>query len=362
VPAEFAEFIERATHVKLLSDAPLELSTWNGLPLFLQKCVSRMPTTPGNLFLDRLITVKQQRLVLTELEEVLVVRSFATNDPVRDCLEQAVKEVLRRRTDGRRFAVRFVDVQTKDEFCNALNAFKGDILIFDGHGRHDPSSDTGLLVLQGGEAFNPWELARRVRVPWIVVLAACETHFLGKSHSTAAAGFISLGAMSVIATHFPIDGIASARFVARLLLRIRDFLPWIVELRPAIRWSEVVSGFMRMSYLTDLLSRIDDSLDLDEWLLDQVHMRGNSIANILGHDWRRFTDDILAAALGATPEAIHRARSESPFLPTMRFVHLGVPEKLVVYGPTHEKEAEEGARILGLPWSSAERKSDVGEN
>lgn len=54
VPKEFIEVIRKSkTGVRIIADAHLEWLDIDGLPLVIRKNCSRIPTTPGNLFIDQ---------------------------------------------------------------------------------------------------------------------------------------------------------------------------------------------------------------------------------------------------------------------------------------------------------------------
>ncbi len=72
-------------------------------------------------------------LPLSAFEEVLVVRSFAPGDRLRNVFEGAVVAVAE---SGRieRVRYRFMDVQSEVEFADAIKSYHGAIVVFDGHG------------------------------------------------------------------------------------------------------------------------------------------------------------------------------------------------------------------------------------
>lgn len=123
--------------LKLVTDLPLELMPSNGIPLGLRFDVSRVAPVPGNLFWQ-VCNQPAIRIPQAQFHDVLIVRSFAATDPIRHVLETALTAFSAER-QFIRVRYRFVDVKTPKEFVDAVNAFKGAVMIFDGHGRYDGS-------------------------------------------------------------------------------------------------------------------------------------------------------------------------------------------------------------------------------
>lgn len=92
--------------------------------------------------------------------------------------------------------MRFIDVANRKELVDAINSYRGAILIYDGHGKHSGKDDIGYPQLKD-EDVNPWSLASEIRCPPIVFACACETHALMGSHVTPANGFLHCGATAV---------------------------------------------------------------------------------------------------------------------------------------------------------------------
>jgi hypothetical protein len=112
-----------------------------------------------------------------------------------------------------------VDVSNADELVAAINAFEGQVLVFDGHGAHR-DKEAAALYLQD-EPINVWTLRDRItRMPPIVLLSACDTHAADRNHATVGNGFLALGARAVLASVFPLFAPTAATFIARLLYRI----------------------------------------------------------------------------------------------------------------------------------------------
>ncbi|WP_366142232.1 CHAT domain-containing protein [uncultured Tateyamaria sp.] len=87
-----------------------------------------------------------------------------------------------------------------------------------------------------------------------MLLSACDTHAADRNHATVANGFLSLGVRTVVASVFPLDARDAAAFTGRLLHRIANFIPLTHSiLERSVTWMEMLSGLLRMQFLTDYL-------------------------------------------------------------------------------------------------------------
>jgi hypothetical protein len=76
VPSEFTSLIEKAEFgVRVVADAHLEWLQVNGLPLSLAKDTSRIPVTPGNLFVDQIGPTELLHMVPEDFSEVLILEN-----------------------------------------------------------------------------------------------------------------------------------------------------------------------------------------------------------------------------------------------------------------------------------------------
>jgi hypothetical protein len=278
VPREFLPLIRRSqTGVRIVADAHLEWLDVDGLPLCIRNNVTRIPVTPGNLFVQ--MTAAHPPLVLTvdDFRDILVINALDRSDEIRRAFDIALgafesswRETLR---------ISFVEVSSSEQLATALNSFEGSIVVFDGHGGHE-KNDTAKLFLKGTPV-DVWELKEALtRVPPIVILSACDTHAADRNHATTANGFLSLGARSVLASVFPLYALDAATFVARLLFRVAVYLPIAVDvLQRAISWNEVVSGMLRMQLLTDYLRHLVHTGLIDDPAYMEVHNIGNGAIN-----------------------------------------------------------------------------------
>ena len=198
-------------------------------------------------------------------------------------------------------------------------------MVFDGHGKHSDSSDVGTLTV-GNENLDVWSLRDRVRVPPIVILSACDTQAVDRSHATTSNGFLAGGARAVLGTLLPIDAFNAATFVARLLYRIVDYLPAATaELGGIVQWNEVVGGMLRMLLLTDLLRAGFNDLSLTESDYIHIHTEGNIAINTRRSDWLEVVTEMAAKRVQQPPDKIlDYFRSRIPMSDAIRYVQLGI--------------------------------------
>ncbi len=313
--------------VKVVSDWPLEWLQLDGMPLQFRLDTSRIPTTPGSMLFSGLIETQQIRLSSADLNDVLVLRSLGESDPIRDVLAKALAydasaagpSLLR---------ARIVDVSTEEELVRALNAYTGPIVIFDCHGACNPDSGIGTLVVGGGQ-LDPWKLRGKARIPPIVFLSACDTHSLAGSHASVANGMLAIGAATVVGTLLPIDALAASVYLARLMLRLREFLPiWIK--RRSLKWSHFIAGMQRMTYVTDILwSLVNARMLSDGNTFSEIQLEINNLINPYHPDWFMRLKRLLAQRVGQARLERH-LETKCQLLECMKYVQLGNPERILI--------------------------------
>ncbi len=155
--------------LKIVSDAPIEWLPIQGLPLSLRYDCSRINATPGNLMMGCLTHPATITLQPVELQKLVVLTAFADNDPLKNVLTIALRHM---RPDWEnKVDIAFKEVRSTRDFIDALNAFDGYIMIFDGHGVDNSDEPIGKLMI-GREAIDVWELRGKVRVPPIAIQSA----------------------------------------------------------------------------------------------------------------------------------------------------------------------------------------------
>jgi hypothetical protein len=236
-----------------------------------------------------------------------------------------------------------------EDFADAVNSFTGKILVFDGHGTHREKDGIGFLEL-GGEPIDPSTLKGKIaRMPPIVILSACSTHPLDWSETSSAGAFLTMGAMSVLATVTPISAQDAAVFVGRLLLRLAEFVPVIAG--SGQRWSDVISGLLRMSYVTDLIRVFESEKLISADDHRKIQLDANTLINAESYEWFEKTLAALAHASGRSAEQVRGYWLENAyFTSAMRYVHLGSPERIVIVRDDGEDDAwkREPSSVRGL--------------
>lgn len=330
VPHDLFEFIEAAEEgIRIISDAHLEWLSIRGLPLCIQKDVTRIPVTPGNLFIEQVSAKPYVHLTVSDFSEVLILSALQEEDPIGKFFDVAL-EGFAPHYSGK-ITVRTERIRNKADLVAALNSFEGAMAIFDGHGGHQPGKAATLQLLE--ESVNIWELqAERPRMPPIVVLSACDTHAADRNHASTANGFLSIGAKTVLGSVFPIDAMDASSFVARLVYRVAEFVPSAHAMfKRSLTWMEIMGGMLRMQLLTDFCRRLEREGHIDRDILKAVHNEGNMAINT-GHEWP-FEHVISSLVQHGVDEkrakrVLHSSTANST---SISYLQLGRPETIIVH-------------------------------
>jgi hypothetical protein len=317
---------------KLLAicDFPIEWLSIDGTPLMFSHEISRIPSTPGNVTVATLLAGQRVAFPLSLCMKILIVRSFKSDDPIRGHLAVAI-DGFSQMAGLSNLNISWVDAKSQSELVEALNSFDGLTVIFDCHGNHGGQDGHAWLNI-GDDQVDVWELSNTTRVPPIIILAACSTHPLGGSHASVANGFLKSGAKSVIGTFAPIDSVHTGITVARILYRISKFLP-IKTKRSPCSWREAMSGFFRMSYVTDILRDLhEDAKLLSDEEIQRLGTEANVWINSEDPEWLQKLKSSIHTATGLNEtdfSAVWRNRNQ--FVDTMLLVQLGHPEDIMIH-------------------------------
>jgi hypothetical protein len=328
-PSEFKEtFAASKDGIRIISDAHVEWLDMDGVPLGIRKNVSRIPVTPGNLFVRLLTDVPLLRLTADAFRQILVVSALRRADPIRGIFEFAFGEFAKVWRDA--LTVKFVDVASEEQFVSSINSFEGSLMIFDGHGSHPPNS-AGVLHLQDARC-DVWHLKGKLdRLPPIVLLSACDTHASDRNHATTANGFLSLGARAVLASVLPLNAGLAALFMSRLIYRIAAFVPASIGLLGrSLSWTEIVSGMLRMQLISEFLIGLHWRDLLDEPSYMRIAELGNSAVNQYAPDPFNVVFDALVdqgLQPGAVQEEWVKAVAQSS---AISYLNMGRPETIML--------------------------------
>jgi hypothetical protein len=314
----------------IVCDIPMEWLSIDSVPLMFTHEISRICSTPGNLTLQLLLSGQRMLINSSAFLKVMILRSFTADDPIRNHLTMAI-EVFQKNNCYQNIEIQILDIETEAQLIEELDNFDGAILIFDCHGSHGGEKENAWLHI-GKEQVNVWQLSGRCRIPPIIILSACSTHAIDGSHASVANGLLRCGCVSVIGTYAPIKADHSAVFVSRLIYRIAKFIPIITKDSP-ISWREIVTGFLRMSYVTDVLMGFNERLNLlsKDQLID-IGIKMNYSINSGSHQWHYEMLDLLSEATGKNIEDIKKyLNNEFQFVESMLYSQLGRPENILIY-------------------------------
>jgi hypothetical protein len=325
----FNKTFESRAKILSICDFPIEWISINGFPLMFTHEISRIFPTPGNMLGPAALGVPRIIIPYSAITDILVIRSFDSSDPIKDHLSKAMDKYSE--SGGYdNIKIKMVDVYNEQQLIDTLNEYGGRITIFDCHGGHGVEEGYAWLHV-GDEKLDVWSLANKCRIPPVVVLSACSTHPVDGSHASVANGLFRCGAVSVLGTYAPVNAIHAGQFVARLLYRISKFVPMLIE-HGIVSWREVIAGLLRMSYVTDVLMGMRDTLKLiNEEQYTDIHVKANCLINSSTKNWQDEFIVVIEELSGLDEEKIRSTIFENfQFVETMLYSQLGRPENIFI--------------------------------
>lgn len=313
--------------VSLVSDLPLEWLPLRGLPLTLRCDVSRIPATPGNASLFQLLKNRYITISVAQFNEILIVRSFKSNDKIKSTLEDVLARWSGLHESYPKY--RIVDVDTAEGFMQAVNDFKGALMIFDGHGALNTQSEVGSIIV-GGKELDVWALQSRLRMPPIVLLSACDTIPIDGAHGATANAMLALGATTVLGTLLPVNALSSASFIARLLFRMSMLLPLVVNNVSYMPWRGFMSGMLRMTFCSELIDNlISEARVISKADGVELQIFANEVINSMEPDWyEQVLDKICERSEFSRAEVIGKCEFWGSLVDSLKYVQLGRPERI----------------------------------
>ncbi|WP_300530154.1 hypothetical protein [Maricaulis sp.] len=340
VPKELMEVVRQSeSGVRIIADAHLEWCELDGLPLALAKDTSRIPVTPGNLFVEQIGPKGPLHLTPSAFSEILIISALRRDDPIQPYFEHAFSIFGKLWRD--KISIRQVEVSSEEELVEALNNYQGALVIFDGHGSH-AEGDAAVLHLMDTPV-DVWHLQQKLqRPPPIVVLSACDTHAADRNHATTGNGFLSLRSRAVLSSVFPLHAMHAASFAARLVYRITDFLPAAFKsYKRSLTWLEFVSGMLRMQALTDFLQLLQRRRLISEPQYRDIGLYGNQAINSLQPAPFDLIIDQAAQMIGQDEAAIRKLFNISLACSSaISYVHLGRPETILIHPESEDANDE----------------------
>lgn len=314
--------------IRVIADAHIEWLEIEGIPLGLRYNVSRIPVTPGNLFIDTLKSLPPILITPDSFQDILVVSGLEEGDVIAEQFTIAFEHFGLHWRD--KLNVKFVRVASRRELIEAINAFEGVLMLFDGHGSHKPDNP-GVLWLRD-EAVDVWKLRGEItRPPPIVILSACDTHAADRNHATVANGFLALGCRSVLGSVFPLHASHAAIFAARLLFRVSDYIPAAIGMfKRSLTWLEVVSGMLRRQLVTDILRHLETQglIAKEDW--HNLHLKLSAMVDLQGGEG---FDDVRRCLLDygvSEPKLERETQVAIAASSTISYLHLGRPETILI--------------------------------
>lgn len=148
--------------------------------------------------------------------------------------------------------------------------------------------------------------------------------------------------MSVLGTFAPVDAMHTGVMIGRLLYRMSAFIRLVTNRVPR-SWRDIVSGFFRMSYATDVLRDLENVLAKISGAQSRaLSMDANLWINSKDPAWFDKLFDGIMAAAGMDREALATLfRQRYQFVETMIFVQLGRPENILIFNDAEDAADDE---------------------
>ena len=170
-------------------------------------------------------------------------------------------------------------------------------------------------------------------MPPIFFACACDTHAINRSHVTSGNGLLACGSRAVIASVLPVESKRAAAFAGRLLFRIYELLPAIIggNAPQAVRWDGVFSLLQRMTFVSELIFGIGILRGKrGKWGI-KSQQKSTELIHTTGSDWYEPFVEALSQETGLSLNEIETYRQEHlPFPETLKYIHMGNPETIVV--------------------------------
>ncbi|WP_031540094.1 hypothetical protein [Niallia sp. MER TA 168] len=237
---------------------PVEWANFNGLPLCVEKKISRVPITPGNGLISHSYVHRNEFTLSKDNLSILIVNTLNKNDGL-----YRLGLALQKEIDGYLMQINtkanYREASTKEEFISIIEETKPVIMIYYGHGSYDSTDDLGKLHI-GNDFITAVEIENIMHTPQITLLGACETQVLHGTHMNTAALFLGNLSVSVLGTFFPIDGLKAMTFISGLIRNLVNALTGVAPEYYLNSWDDIILQTYRSHYLLEPIHSMDSYL------------------------------------------------------------------------------------------------------
>ena len=278
---EFIDMILKSgSHIKFITDAPIEWIKHSGVPLGLIKSISRLPIIPGNTLVNvAKLTFKEY--ILKQDVSFLIINTLNPQDPLYgygNRLGQLLKNYF---PDN---SVHYFEITNKSDFIKTLNDYQSTFFIYYGHGSipmntRNISEQVGKLHI-GNEEIDMINLENNIKKsPLITILGACQTQVLNSHYLNIGNMFLGLGSKSVLATYFPVDGFYTFSLIESIFRHLRNYFEGSTP-KYIKNWSDIILQARRTHYITEPTNTIieylikkGDKIEVNRGELNQFVMK-----------------------------------------------------------------------------------------
>lgn len=349
--------------IKLISNLPIEWAHHNDLPLMVRHEVSRIPISPGMSTMMSLLDGEQIYLGLTDLKKVRVISSFEENDVLKYQLENKIELLMSSRAYDEKFLseqanklgaphcteniapldidIEWYKVNSAEEFLLGLSNNDCAVTIFNMHGGHGLEG-TGTFAV-GSDEVSVYDLLGKFQASPIVILCSCDTNPIDRNHYSTAAAFQLAGAKTVLASALPILSDEASTFIARLLLRIKLYLPKRLANGDglSIRWSSFVAGMVRRSFYTELFDSMAKEFGITAHVKSKLNYYAGTKVDPLHEHWHEEIMQYVSETIGVDADVIHDfMKSSFAFPECLKYIQMGNPESIIIAAERHIATAQ----------------------
>lgn len=234
-------------HIKLISDLPLEWMEIGGIPLFLQKTVSRLPITSGDDLIRYHMRASLEYELAVDTVKILIVNTLRPDDMLFK-YGKALFHAIQSYFAPLKVEIKYEEIESKNSFKQIMEDFKPTIFIYYGHGDYDNRAMKGTLDIRRMEKIEEEDIIQLKWKPLITILGACKTHVMNGAYQNIANVFLRTGSLSVLGTFFPVDGKLAFIYINNLMKLLAERLMGIDFDGHYETWADIIQKTQRMIY------------------------------------------------------------------------------------------------------------------